>query len=196
MRVSVPGSPEGGATAHRLAAARRQARKLRLRRLVPGIVVGTTTLAGTGSLVAWVSNQPGLKATAASQTAAPAPTGATPSTDPAVLSAVQRQLQQEEVALEALQSRMAELARRAASERAAAASTGGQVSGWSQGPGARAAQGAATPGAPPVVAAGSVPPLPPQPTLPPMPSLSAPAPAATAAAPAATATTGASHALP
>lgn len=194
MRGSASGSgSEGSATTHRLAAARRQARSVKVRRLVPGIVVGTTTLAGTGSLVAWVANQPGIKATAVSQTATPPPVAATTSTDPAVLS-VQRQLQQEEAALQALQSRMADLAKRAAAERARAASAAGQGSGWSPGSGA---QTAASPGTPQVVGAGSLPPLAALPALPPMPALPAPAPAATSsAAPPATATTGASHALP
>lgn len=194
------GRPDGTAAAHRLAAARRKAVALRLRRLVPGLVVGTTTLAGTGGLVAWVSEQPGLKASAASSTGAQPPVSTTAGVNPALVSAVQRQLQTEESALQALQARMAELSKQAAISRAAAASRGaaagsGRVSS-SGGAGLVEATAGAARG--PTAATGSAAPLAPLPTLPAMPAYT-PAPAAAAPAPAppaTTATTGASHAVP
>lgn len=177
MTGSVPDGPApGGVTTHRLVAARRRAMGLRLRRVVPGLVVGTTTLAGTGGLVAWVSHQPGLQVSTASRAVAP-PVSTTSPTDPAVVSAVQHQLQQEEAALRALQARMTQLSRQAAASRASAGDTGGAGTG---------AQGAGS-------ASGSGSGFTPLPALPPLPALSAPV---VAAPPAAIATTGASHAVP
>ncbi|HVA74958.1 MAG TPA: hypothetical protein VNF71_10395 [Acidimicrobiales bacterium] len=152
--------PLDAASAHRLAAGRRKAVGLKLRRVVPGLVVGTTTLAGTGGLIAWVAGQPGVK-TVATAVARP-----TPTTNPAQLSAVQKQLQAEEAALQSLQGRLAQIVAQAHAS-ASAAAGGTPVSG--SGGSASAA------------------PLAPLPALP----VLAPAPA-----PATNATTGASHAVP
>ena len=150
------------ASTHRLAARRRKAVGLKLRRVVPGLVVGTTTLAGTGGLVAWVAGQPGVK-TVATVAAKPPP-----ATDPAQLSAVQKQLQAEETALQAVQSRMAQIVAQSRAQAAAAAS---------------APSGAHT---------GSVA----SPQFSALPAIPALAPVAAAPPPATSATTGASHAVP
>lgn len=166
-------TPSEDIRGHRLRAARRRAVGLRLRRLVPSLVVGTSTLAGTGGLVAWVSHQPGMQVTT---TGSSAPAGAPAATgrpdDTAALAGVQKQLHAEEAALQALQDQLARLRRTQATE-AGRAGTAGTAPGAAGGP--------------------AFPSLSPMPTIPPLPALPAPM---VVPSPATNATTGASHALP
>ncbi len=84
-------------------AARRRATGDRLRRLLPGVIVGSTTLVGTGALAAWVSGQPGVAATARQLPTRPAVT-APPTTD--AVRSLQRALQADETALRSLEAGM------------------------------------------------------------------------------------------
>ena len=102
----------------RLAASRRRTLGVKARRLLPPLVVGATTLAGLGGLVAWVSNQPGVRPVTTLNFSS-ASLGATPaatSTDPTaareaqVLAAVGQQLAADNKALQALQSTVTQAA--------------------------------------------------------------------------------------
>ena len=175
----------------RLAASRRRALGIKARRLVPPLIVGTTTLAGTGVLVAWVSNQPGVKPTStltissasASTRPATSTTNAEAAREAQVLTALQQQLKSEETALQTLQATVTQAA---ATRRAAAASI--------------ASPSAASAGGSPVASStpggASTAPLPALTPLPTIPTVVVPPPAPVVAAPVVSATTGASHAVP
>lgn len=87
-------------------AARRRAVGDRVRRLLPGIIVGSTTLVGTGALAAWVSSQPGVDTTAGRAAVRPAaaPASTSPATD--ALRSLQQALQADETALRSLEAGM------------------------------------------------------------------------------------------
>jgi hypothetical protein len=213
---------ETGPSSHRLAAARRRTIGVRLRRLIPPLLAGTTTVAGTGALVAWVSHQPGVSAAASTTTNRPvgsAPPAGPIGPDPAareaqVVSAVQKQLSAEEATLRELQVRVAGLAANPLSSTSANRSTkqatpsvgagapaasvnaptGSGTGSWGTGSGAipSTAGGAGSAGSP-----APLPALTPLPTIPSLPAPAAsPAPTQVAAPPATNATTGASHAVP
>lgn len=90
----------------RRTAARRRAIGDRVRRLLPGIIVGSTTLVGSGALAAWVSGQPGVSTTGGHVTARAAASRAStpPTTDP--LRSLQQALRADEAALRSLESAM------------------------------------------------------------------------------------------
>ncbi len=168
----------------RLAASRRRARGVKTRRLIPALVVGTTTIASMGALVVWVSNQPGIKpattltVSSASVVAKPGPAAeaSAATREAAMLAAVQQQLLAENKALQSLQFAVtkADAARRAASLVAA--------------PGAARTSAAGT-GSSNVAAVPSA-------TFSPLPTIPVVAVPAPIAAPIVSATTGASHAIP
>lgn len=149
----------------RLAAGRRLAGD-RLRRVLPGVIIGSTTLLGSGLLAAWVGGQPGM-----GSASHPVPrsghgvTGPTATTDP--VPALNDALRADEAALRSLESGLPVVG---PAPSLAGSRTGGGV------PGAGS------------VTLPSIAPLP-QIAVP-------VAPAAVSPAPVVNATTGASHAIP
>lgn len=102
---------------------RRLARRKRvfgqkLRRVVPGLVVGSATLTGTGALAAWVGHQPGIHAVSS--------VANTPPTTVAALGPLVEQLQADEKEVGALQSALVDLHKQRA---AGAAQAGGATPG-------------------------------------------------------------------
>ena len=161
-------------------AGRRRAAATRLRRLLPTVVVGTTTLAGTGGLFAWMGNQPGLAST---RSAAPAPVpsgGVRPE-----LPALQKALQADEAQVRSLESALNPLAaQQAAAARSAAASARGGGGGTATASGLTGNGGGYGVSGGPAVSVAPIAPLP------------AIQPLTVAPAPSTNATTGASHAVP
>ena len=88
----------------RRVAARRRAVGDKVRRLIPGVIVGSTTLVGSGALAAWVSGQPGVASTSGGAVAGKAPTAATtpPTTD--ALQTLQQALRSDENTLQSLEA--------------------------------------------------------------------------------------------
>lgn len=87
-------------------AARRRVAGDRIRRLVPGVIIGSSTLVGTGVLAAWVGGQPGVTTTAGQQaTRTPASTARSSQTSDPVPS-LQNALQADESALQSLETGM------------------------------------------------------------------------------------------
>lgn len=152
-------------------AARRRAVGDRMRRLLPGVIVGSTTLVGTGALAAWVSGQPGVNTPGAGSPTRSSATAAvtSPTTDP--VRSLQHALQVDEATLHSLEAAMPAVPAPAATE---AGSTSAAV------------------------ATGTAAGAPAAPTLAPLPKIVIPAlPQVVASpAPAVNATTGASHAIP
>ncbi|MDA8044034.1 MAG: hypothetical protein M0Z30_02175 [Actinomycetota bacterium] len=163
-------------------------------------MVGTTTVAGTGGLIAWVSDQSGMKT--AATTVSTHPVGTTlPATasksdastrDTRALSALQRQLSAEEATLQALQGRVAALAAQARSKSMASTDQGSTDGA----PDRATVRSTATSGGGNTGSGGAMTPLPALSPLPTIPTITIPAPAPVAAPPPVNATTGASHALP
>ena len=186
-------------------AARRLRVRGRLRRIVPGVVVSSGALVGTGGFVAWVSAQPGLQATspppaaaasAAARTAL-SPTG--PDTQTAkLLNDLTAGLQLDNAQLAQVERDLGALARRRAAETARVPQSPytGAPSAPAGTPALPAAAGASYPSG----ADQSVPTLPPLAPIAPVGPVNvptvAPVSAAPAPAPATNGTTGASHAAP
>lgn len=80
----------------------------RVRRVLPGLVVGSATLTGTGALAAWVGNQPGIH-TVSSVTSSPPATVAS-------LGPLAQQLQADEKEVSALQSALMNLQKQRAAD--------------------------------------------------------------------------------
>jgi hypothetical protein len=168
----------------------------RSRRLLPGVVVGSGALVGTGALMAWVGDRPGMHATPIAAAIAPA-RPANNQTNSRVLTELNQQLRLETSEVGQLQSALAQLnsARRAAANAGHVTTVvGGQSSGGSppggSSPNPTAAAGPAL--LPSIGSIGSV-------NIPAIPSLSpiaVPSQSAPSAPPATNATTGASHAVP
>ena len=170
MRIGPRRQPPDLAELRRLAA-RRRAVGDRVRRLLPGLVVGSTTLVGTGALAAWVSSQPGATAagTSGPATSSSLPAALTPPTTDAV-GALQQALQSDEDTLHSLEAAMPAVTAPTAGTPAQAA-----------GPAAGAAGASVT-----------------VPTIAPLPKIVVPAipQVVTSPSPVVNATTGASHAIP
>ncbi len=130
----------------RRVAARRRAVAQRLRRFLPGLVVGSATLAGTGAVAAWVGNQPGVSN---ASSAVPATTPRAPTTAD-VIGALAGQLRTDTQQVNALQSTLATLQQQRAAATAAAAS---------------AASGSQAAPAPSLAPVATLPPLPPIPSV-------------------------------
>jgi hypothetical protein len=83
------------------------------RRLLPGVIVGSASLIGTGGLVVWVGDRPGMKpTTVATSYRPPVSTGRS---DPTVVAALQAQLQADEREVQRLGSTYGSATRHAAS---------------------------------------------------------------------------------
>jgi hypothetical protein len=171
----------------------------RVRRLLPGVVVGSGALVGTGALMAWVGDRPGLHS-AATASAAPTPPP-TNSSNGQVLSELDRQLQIDASEVQQLGVALSKLeaARRAAAANASRVTTvvGGSSAVGSPSNGTVAnPQGAAAPSALPSIGSigsiGSVN----IPTIPSITPIAVPAPSTSSSPPATNATTGASHVAP
>lgn len=108
-----PNPSEADLAEIRRLANRRRLLGQRVRRVLPGLVVGSATLTGTGALAAWVGHQPGIHTATAAASTTPTTVGA--------LGPLAQQLSADEQAVNALQSAVAELQR----PRAAAATHGG-----------------------------------------------------------------------
>lgn len=162
------GRPDVDLTRIRRLATRKRVLGQRVRRVLPGLIVGSATLAGTGTLAAWVGHQPGIHTV-------PSAARIAPTTTVDALGPLASQLHADEQQVNALQSTLANLQKQRAAEAAAAG----------QAPTGVAATQTGSPGA--AQAGSSIGTLPP---LPPIPSVSI------SPAPVVNATTGASHAVP
>lgn len=109
------GAPDVDLTRIRRLTTRKRVVGQRMRRLLPGLIVGTTTLTGTGALAAWVGHQPGINMVKA---AAPS----VPPTTVDVLNPLASQLQADEKQVNALESTLANLQQQRAAEARAASS--------------------------------------------------------------------------
>lgn len=165
--------PAGALADMRRRATRSRMFRNRLRRLIPGMVVTSAALAGTGGLATWVASQPGVAAS-------PVRVQATypPATDHSrAMAALQSELKADASQIDVLNRRLAALAaKRAAEEKAASEGLG--APGPTGGPGGAGSGGSSFSTLPPIA------PLQPL-------SIAVPSPA-----PAVNATTGASHAIP
>lgn len=152
-------------------AARRRAVGDRMRRLLPGVIVGSTTLVGTGALAAWVSGQPGVNTPGAGSPSRPSVTTAVTATTTDPVHSLQQALQADEASLHSLEAAMPEV----------------------PAPAANASGSGSAPVATGTAAGATV-----TPTVAPLPKIVIPAlPQVVASpAPAVNATTGASHAIP
>lgn len=163
------GAPDVDLTRIRRLTTRKRVVGQRLRRVLPGLVVGSATLTGTGALAAWVGHQPSV------QTVRAAP-GTVPPTTVDLLAPLAGQLQADEKEVNTLESTLADLQKQKAA--AASAPAPSAAPAGAGGPSGSAGAGQA---------AASIATLPP---LPPIPSVSI------SPAPVVNATTGASHAVP
>jgi len=118
-----PNQSDADLAAIRRLASRRRLLGQRVRRVLPGLLVGSATLTGSGALAAWVGHQPDIHTVSSPASAAPMTVGA--------LGPLVQQLQADETEVNALQSAMANLQK----QRAAVAAQGGaaQSSGGSLG---------------------------------------------------------------
>ena len=143
-RPGTAGQPDSPMGELRRMATRRRLLGRRVRRVLPGLVVGSATLTGTAAVAAWVGDQPDVR---------PAPAAAaTPPTTKDPLGALAGRLRADTEQVNALQSALAELDQQRA---AAAAAPGATV-------GAGASQAAASPSVTPLA---TLPPLPPIPSV-------------------------------
>ena len=105
LRVGHGAAAAGGrvdpAELRRLATGRRLAGD-RLRRVLPGVVIGSTTLLGSGLLAAWVGQQPGVSATHPVPRSSHGAAGPTATTDP--VPALNDALRADEAALRSLEA--------------------------------------------------------------------------------------------
>ena len=112
---SAPVAKSAESASHiRASVARRMAARARVRRVIPGIVVGSGSLLGAGVLVGWVADQPGMV------TASPLKVAemTVPTTVPAgggALSVLDQRIAADEVQVRALEATLAGLRQRGAS---------------------------------------------------------------------------------